>query len=190
MAAQTEPGIRRDRIAAAVLEDGFLPVAVASARFGVSEVTFRGDLAALEQDGCVRRVHGGATPVAPSGREFALEDSARQGAAIKRAIGRRTVSLIRPGSSVFLDVGSTTLAVAHALVDRADLGDLVVVTNGLTTALALEPAIPRITVVVTGGTLRPASALARQPDRRARRSTVCTSTSRSSAATASTTRAG
>lgn len=153
--AQTEAGIRRDRIAAAVLEDGFLPVAVASARFGVSEVTLRGDLASLEQEGRVRRVHGGATPVAPSGREFPLEDAARQGAAIKRAIARRTVSLIRPGSSVFLDVGSTTLAVAHALVDRADLGELVVVTNGLTTALALEPAIPRLTVVLTGGTLRP-----------------------------------
>ena len=56
---------------------------------------------------------------------------------------------------MFLDVGSTVLAVAHLLVDRADLGERVVVTNGLSTALALEPAIPRLSVILTGGTLRP-----------------------------------
>ncbi len=44
---------------------------------------------------------------------------------------------------------------ATALVARADLTDVTVVTNSLTTALALEPAVPRFTVVVTGGTLRP-----------------------------------
>jgi DeoR family transcriptional regulator of aga operon len=40
-------------------------------------------------------------------------------------------------------------------VARDDLRDVTVVTNGLSIALALEPAIPRFTVVVTGGTLRP-----------------------------------
>jgi len=52
-------------------------------------------------------------------------------------------------------VGSTALAVAHALVERRDLHDLTVVTNGLSIALALEPALPRLSVIVTGGTLRP-----------------------------------
>ena len=61
---------------------------------------------------------------------------------------------MRSGESVLLDVGSTTLAVAQALVDRRELTELVVITNGLAIALALEPAIPRFTVVVTGGTLR------------------------------------
>ncbi|MEZ5189429.1 MAG: hypothetical protein R2717_00105 [Schumannella sp.] len=49
---------------------------------------------------------------------------------------------------------------------RRELRDLVVVTSALPIALALEPAIPRYEVVVTGGTLRPA-AFARQPVRRA-----------------------
>jgi DeoR family transcriptional regulator of aga operon len=40
-------------------------------------------------------------------------------------------------------------------VERIDLREVVVVTNGLTIALALESAIPRFTVVVSGGTLRP-----------------------------------
>ena len=47
------------------------------------------------------------------------------------------------------------MALAEALVDRSDLTDLVIVTSGLTIALALEPALPRFTVIVTGGTLRP-----------------------------------
>jgi DeoR family transcriptional regulator of aga operon len=47
------------------------------------------------------------------------------------------------------------MAVARALVERSELRDLIVVTSGLTIALALEPALPRFTVVVTGGTLRP-----------------------------------
>jgi DeoR family transcriptional regulator of aga operon len=47
------------------------------------------------------------------------------------------------------------MALAREIVERRDLHDLVVVTSGLTIALALEPAVPRITVLVTGGTLRP-----------------------------------
>lgn len=54
-----------------------------------------------------------------------------------------------------LDIGSTTTAVARALATRTDLEDVIVITNGLTIALELEPAIPRLAVVVTGGTLRP-----------------------------------
>ena len=56
---------------------------------------------------------------------------------------------------MLLDVGTTTVAAARALVARTELQDVVVFTNGLKTALELEPAIPRLTVVVLGGTLRP-----------------------------------
>jgi DeoR family transcriptional regulator of aga operon len=56
---------------------------------------------------------------------------------------------------VYLDSGSTTDAVASALVDRHELEGVLVVTNSLTVALTLEPAIPRIEVIVTGGSLRP-----------------------------------
>jgi DeoR family transcriptional regulator of aga operon len=88
-------------------------------------------------------------------RESPLEATAERDAEVKRAIGRRAAGLVTSGSSILLDVGSTTLAVARALVARAELSELTVVTNGLSIALALEQAIPRFTVVVTGGTLRP-----------------------------------
>lgn len=88
-------------------------------------------------------------------RESPVEATAERAAEVKRAIGRRAAALVTSGSSILLDVGSTTLAVARALVARAELSELTVVTNGLSIALALEAAIPRFTVVVTGGTLRP-----------------------------------
>jgi DeoR family transcriptional regulator of aga operon len=146
---------RRERLLALVAEEGFVRVADASEMFGVSEVTLRSDLSALEAAGALRRVHGGAMAVRGEGRESSVEATTERDAEVKRAIGRRAAALVTGGSSILLDVGSTTLAVAHALVERAELADLTVITNGLSIALALEQAIPRFTVVVTGGTLRP-----------------------------------
>ncbi len=56
---------------------------------------------------------------------------------------------------MLIDVGTTAAAAARAIAARTELDDVVVFTNGLKTALELEPASPRITVVVLGGTLRP-----------------------------------
>jgi DeoR family transcriptional regulator of aga operon len=146
---------RRERLEALVAVDGFLRVSEAAAALGVSEVTIRADLQSLDDAGRVRRVHGGAMALRSEQREASVEATSRREAEQKRAIGRAAAALVENGSSILLDVGSTVLAVARALVARTDLTDLVVVTNGLGIALALEPAIPRFTVVVTGGTLRP-----------------------------------
>jgi len=148
------PGdVRRARLEAMVLQAGFLSVPDAALRLGVTEVTIRSDLGTLEAAGVLRRVRGGA--VARQVREAPVEASARRDADLKQALGDAAAAHVRSGTAVFLDVGSTALAVAHALVARHELTDVVVVTNGLSTALALEPAIPRLTVVLTGGTLRP-----------------------------------
>ena len=133
---------------------GFLRVADASLELGVSEVTVRGDLSALERAGIVVRVHGGAMPVI-TGAESPLESSLDRDAAAKRSIAQAASRLVTSGQSIYLDAGSTAMALAVALVQRQDLHDLTVVTSGLTIALALEPAVPRFTVIVTGGTLRP-----------------------------------
>lgn len=143
---------RQDSLAALISDHGFLRVADASSLLGVSEVTVRSDLRALERRGLVRRVHGGAMP--RSERESSFEQSLGRSAAAKRAIGRATAARVRSGQSVILDVGSTALAVAEALVEREELRDVTVITSGLRIALALEAALPRFTVVVTGGTLR------------------------------------
>ncbi len=145
---------RRRHLARLVAERGFLRVVDASLELGVSEVTVRGDLTALEGQGSVLRVHGGAMPVIPAS-ESSLESSLDRDAAAKRAIGSAAARLVTSGQGIYVDAGSTAMALARALVERHDLRDVTVVTCGLTIALALEAAQPRITVIVTGGTLRP-----------------------------------
>lgn len=144
---------RRQQLARLIDERGFVRVADAADELGVSDVTIRGDLSELERRGAVVRVHGGAMPTAAL-REPTLEAALDRDAAAKRAIGVAAASLVSSGESVYVDAGSTGMAVARALVERRDLHDVTVVTCGLTIALALEEAIPRFTVIVTGGTLR------------------------------------
>ncbi|MFD5315346.1 DeoR/GlpR family DNA-binding transcription regulator [Streptomyces sp. NPDC127098] len=156
---------RRQRIAAAVEDRGFVHVGQLSEAFGISRVTVRADLDSLEKQGRLRRVRGGALathrgggmPASRAGGaiESPFEEAMGAAEAEKAAIGRRAARLVGPGESVILDAGTTTMAVARALVERADLRDVVILTNGLSIALELERAVPRFTVIVTGGTLRP-----------------------------------
>jgi DeoR family transcriptional regulator, aga operon transcriptional repressor len=150
------PGeMRREQMLAFVQASDFVRVSDLSARFGVSEVTVRGDLDALAKRGQIRRIRGGAMPHDLLHQERPFEEM--QGARVneKIMIGRTAASLVSHGETVILDVGTTTAAVARALVQRKDLYDVVIFTNALNIALALEPAIPRLSVVVIGGTLRP-----------------------------------
>lgn len=153
--------VRRERIQRLVDERGFVRVSELRDTFAVSAVTARADLDALVEAGTLTRVHGGAMP-ARSGflpgrtdREPSFEESLESSVIPKQQIGERAAALVQNGQSVILDVGTTTLAVARALAARTDLTDVVIITNGLSIALELEPTIPRFTVIVTGGSLRP-----------------------------------
>lgn len=153
---------RRELALALVAERGFVRVADLASAFGVTPVTARADLDALERGGAIRRVHGGAVPVNGVGpadhrpeREPTFEQALETSVRPKQAIGEAAAALVRSGQSVILDVGTTTLQIARALRRRTDLEDVTIFTNGLSIALELEPEIPRFTVVVTGGTLRP-----------------------------------
>lgn len=146
---------RRLRMRVLAEQNGFVAVADLADRLGVSVVTVRSDLDQLAGEGVVQRVRGGAIPTGERPGERSLEEGLAAASDEKAAIGREAAASVSSGQSVILDVGTTPLAIAHALVARDDLRDVTVITNGLSTALALEPAIPRFTVVVTGGTLRP-----------------------------------
>jgi DeoR family transcriptional regulator, aga operon transcriptional repressor len=151
------PGVlRHDRIVRLVNEHGFVRVADLADRFQVSTVTVRSDLQSLEAHGRVRRIRGGAVPPASAASaERPFEDAAHDLATEKGHIGRHAAELVSSGDTVILDVGTTTTAVARALSARTDLRDVTVFTNALNVALELEAGYPRITVVVTGGTVRP-----------------------------------
>jgi DeoR family transcriptional regulator of aga operon len=153
--AALRPDERRDRMLAVINERAFVRVDELSSQFGVSEVTARSDLAVLAERGQIARIRGGAMPRPALGRERPFEEALASFASEKVAIGQAAADLIQDGESLIVDVGTTALAAARALVARTDLTDTVVFTNGLKAALELEPAIPRITVVVLGGTLRP-----------------------------------
>jgi DeoR family transcriptional regulator of aga operon len=140
---------------AEIKEREYVRVGELSARFGVSEVTVRGDLDSLAARGHVHRVRGGAIPRLIPRQEQPFEDSISSFAAEKVAIAQTAASLLEDGETVLVDVGTTAAATARAIAARTELNDVVVFTNGLKTALELEPAAPRVTVVVLGGTLRP-----------------------------------
>lgn len=146
---------RRLRMRLLAEQAGFVAVADLADHLGVSVVTIRSDLDQLAGEGALQRVRGGAIPVSPRVGERSLEEGLSAASGEKSAIGREAAAAVSSGQSVILDVGTTPLAIAHALVAREKLRDVTIITNGLSTALALEPAIPRFTVVVTGGTLRP-----------------------------------
>lgn len=150
------PGPRREKILTIVEEHGFAKVSQLSRYFGVSNVTIRTDLDALATTRAVERVHGGAVSgLRARALERPFEQSLRSEAAEKRRIGEAAAHLVRSYQAVMIDVGTTTTAVARALAAREDLADVVIITNALNIALEFERAIPRFTVIVTGGTLRP-----------------------------------
>ena len=133
---------------------GFVPISELAEVLGVSHVTARADVDGLAARGLAHRVRGGAL-AGPAGRtERSFEESQSTGAPEKAAIGHAAAALVASGQTIVLDVGTTTTAVARALVARVDLEEVTVVTNSLTIALGLEAALDRYTVLVTGGTLR------------------------------------
>ena len=104
--------------------------------------------------GHVSRFRGGAVARAHHHDERPFEVTAESFTAEKRKIGHQAAAHLSSGRSLILDVGTTTTAVARALIAREDLTDLQVFTNALNIAVELERAVPRINVVVLGGTLR------------------------------------
>lgn len=154
-APQVPSGVRRDRTLRVLRERDFVRVSELADRFEVSEVTVRADLDALASRGLLRRVRGGAVPRGLTLAERPFEESEVAAAAEKRGIAQAAADMVSSGDTVVLDVGTTTTAIASALAARDDLTDVTVFTSSLTIALALEAAAPRLTVVVTGGTLRP-----------------------------------
>ncbi|WP_306046184.1 DeoR/GlpR family DNA-binding transcription regulator [Nioella sp. MMSF_3534] len=129
--------------------EGRVMVEGLSEAFGVTVQTIRRDLSELCDARLLDRIHGGA--VLPSGvTNIGYEDRRRLNADAKEAIARACAAEIPNGASLFLNIGTTTEAVARAL--RGHSG-LMVVTNNMNAAQILA-ANPSCEVVLTGGALR------------------------------------
>jgi DeoR family glycerol-3-phosphate regulon repressor len=141
---------RLAEILAIARAEGRVAVDDLARRLGVTAQTIRRDLADLAGAGRLERVHGGA--VLPSGTaNLAWEERRRRNAAAKAAIGAACAAEVPDGASLFLNIGTTTEAVARALAERRGL---LVVTNNLNAA-AILGGLPETRVIVTGGRLRP-----------------------------------
>jgi DeoR family transcriptional regulator, fructose operon transcriptional repressor len=143
---------RRDRIADLVRDRGSVRASELTDLFGVTDETIRRDLARLADQGVLRRAHGGAVAT-PTRAESTFERRLHDHEAEKIAIARAAAELVRDGSTIIIDSGTTTVHFARALTDKRDL---VVITNAVTNAIELIDS-PSVTVVLTGGLVRPAT---------------------------------
>ncbi len=123
-----------------VAEREAVRVAELAAEFGVNAATVRRDLQALEQQGRLRRVHGGA--VAASSGEACVPAGSQSA-----RIGRAAAAMVGDGETVYIGPGELCLAAAHCLAER---DGLTVITNGLDVARWLAANTPH-SLIVTGG---------------------------------------
>jgi DeoR family glycerol-3-phosphate regulon repressor len=113
--------------------EGKVTVENLAERFDVTVQTIRRDLAELANAGKLERVHGGA--ILPSGVSNILyEERRRLNEPGKLAIARACAAAIPDDASLFLDIGTTTEAVARELMDHRNL---MVVTNNINVAQIL-----------------------------------------------------
>lgn len=148
---------RQELILDAVRTTGGARVSELVERLGVSDMTVRRDIEVLATRGLVTRVHGGATAAGSSVDEPGFAAKSGLHTAAKQAIAAAAAALIEPGASVALSAGTTTHAVASALLT---VPRLTVVTNSLRVAEVLHES-PRddLAVVLTGGERTPSDAL-------------------------------
>ena len=129
--------------------DGKVTVEDLAAHFGVTLQTIRRDLTDLAEAGRLERVHGGA--VLPSGvTNIGYEERRALNPEAKRAIAKACAEQIPNDISLFLNIGTSTEAVAESLLHHRNL---LVVTNNMNVANILV-ANPDIEIIVTGGQLR------------------------------------
>lgn len=136
---------RRDFLVAKLARDGKLVAKELAAELGISEDSVRRDLRELAAAGLSQRVYGGALPVSPAIGDYAARTSIATDE--KARIGAVAAKLVRPGSTVILDGGTTALAVAKHL--PRDLS-ATVVTHSPTVASALI-GLPELEIYLIGG---------------------------------------
>jgi DeoR/GlpR family transcriptional regulator of sugar metabolism len=129
---------------------GKTTVAELSEYFGISNITTRRDLKELEEQGLVRRAHGGAVYAVERQSEAPVIQRMLNNLSEKERIARAAAKLVEPDDSIFIGSGSTTTYVARYLKDYPNL---TVVTNAISVVTELAPH-NNVTVVVLGGMLR------------------------------------
>lgn len=143
------PLARRDEIAARLAAGQPVSAPALAVEFDVSEDAVRRDLRALAAQGLCRRVYGGALPISPGAVPMSARAVADQ--EVKRLLAGAAAKTVQPGEFLFLDSGSTNLALAEFLPEDADL---TVATNSVDIAAAILRR-QDIRLIVIGGMADP-----------------------------------
>lgn len=146
---------RRERILEHVRAHGSAKVTQLTRELEVSDMTVRRDLAWLDSQGLLEKVHGGAVRARSADEpEFSVTSAQQLNA--KRRIARAAAALVQPGDSVAMSAGSTTAVLARVL---SGIDGLTVITNSLAAEEEFSRAASSSTVCLVGGERTPSNAL-------------------------------
>jgi len=129
------PEDRKNRILQLLEQHGYLTVEEIAGMLYVSAPTVRRDLKSMDEEGIIKRTHGGASYISGEQKEFPFELRNRTCIEEKRVIGRIAAQLIRENDHIFIDTGSSCYTMAENL--PADIG-LTVLTNCIPTLQILS----------------------------------------------------
>ena len=110
---------RQDYILSCLRQNNRIYVTSISQQLNVSDDTLRRDLADLEANGFLTRVHGGA--VSRSDTSARIMDRYDQDALAKQKMAEKLVSRFQPGDTLIIDGGTSNLAVAKMLPQNLPL---------------------------------------------------------------------
>lgn len=140
---------RHEKIMQIVRQSGKVLVDELAAEFDVTSQTIRKDLNDLCDRQMLLRVHGGAMLLS-SVENMAYEARRSIARDQKAKIGNAAAALIPDNASLFVNIGTTTEAVARALLAHTGL---MVVTNNINVANVIRP-IENNQVIIAGGVVR------------------------------------
>lgn len=145
------PAGRKSDLVGYVNSAGQVTVAKLAKHFEVSTDTIRRDLDVLDSEGLLLRTHGGAVSLAAGTRpDTDLDVRVHVQARAKETIGRLAAGLVKEGSVIMLNGGSTTLSVVRHLPRGSNL---TVATNNLRIPAEISPAVFR-DLYLFGGQVR------------------------------------
>ena len=143
------PAERMTKIISLLNGSGSVRVDTLAKKFGVSEMTIRRDLEKCKKLGRIHRCYGGAIFRSEVINELNYDDKLLAHQSEKEKIAEYCAALVKEGSSVYLDAGTTNLAIAEAI---SGIPNLTVITNDLKIALLLSHC--PVELIVIGGTVQ------------------------------------
>ncbi|MNZ60958.1 Glycerol-3-phosphate regulon repressor [compost metagenome] len=149
---------RQQNILDLVRERGYLSIEEMAQQYAVTPQTIRRDINQLAEQGLLRRYHGGAA-YDSSIENTAYSTRADQMREEKQRIAEAVASHIPDNASLFINIGTTTEAIARALLNHKHLK---VITNNLHVA-AILAGKDDFEVLVAGGTVRSDGGVVGQP---------------------------